>query len=106
MRKIAIIVIVLMLVDVGFLTGCEMATRCIYTEKMSKGSYRSVNMTEEQMEKFPHLKESILTNKSVNLASDNDINECDRLSGILEYFNTKYIYYQNEYYKIDIKFLN
>lgn len=57
-----------------------------------------VNMTEEQMQNFPHLKESILTNKSIDIVGYQY--EEAKLRGVLEYFDTYFICYQNEYYEI------
>ena len=57
-------------------------------------------MTKEQMNNFPHLKEAILTNKSVETPQE----EINRLRGILEFFDTEIIKYQNEYYDIGFWF--
>ena len=54
------------------------------------------------MEKFPHLKEAILTNKTVYVESPSQ--EMDELRGVLDFFNTERIHYQNEYYQITIKY--
>jgi hypothetical protein len=55
-------------------------------------------MTEEQMQKFPLLKEAILTNKTVEELSPSY--EIERVNGVLRYFGTNIIKYQNEYYEI------
>ena len=54
------------------------------------------------MQNFPHLKEAILTNRSIDLAYNSV--EISELRGILEYFDTYIINYQNEYYEILIYF--
>ena len=51
-------------------------------------------MTEKQMSKFPLLKESILTNKTVEVSSPSQ--EITQFMGIMKYFGTKNIKYQNE----------
>jgi hypothetical protein len=57
-------------------------------------------MTEQQMKKFPHLKEAILTNKSVETPRD----ELIELQAILDFLDINIIKYQNEYYEIRFKF--
>jgi hypothetical protein len=61
-------------------------------------------MTEQQMKNFPHLKEAILTNKTVYVESPSQ--EMDELRGVLDFFNTERICYQNEYYQITIKYVD
>jgi hypothetical protein len=56
-----------------------------------------MNMTEEQINNFPHLKEAILTNKS---GGEIPKDEWSELRGMLEFFDTEIIHYQNEYYEI------
>lgn len=48
------------------------------------------------MNNFPHLKEAILTNKGVETPPE----EMNRLKGILDFFGTEIIQYQNEYYEV------
>ena len=59
-------------------------------------SKNSMNMTEQRMEKFPHLKEAILTEEFVEMPVD----EFYKLKGILEFFSINVISYQYEYYEI------
>jgi len=70
----------------------------IGVEKLKKEPNNFLNMTEEQMQNFPHLKEAILTNKSVDVNSYQT--EVSKLEGILEYFDTRNICYRDEYYEI------
>jgi hypothetical protein len=93
-KQLIIIGIVAILVTVE-LSGCQ--SQGIYVEKISGEYQNSVNMTEEQMDHFPHLKEAILTNTT---GGDIPKDELDALKGILEYFDTYIIRYQNEYYEI------
>lgn len=88
-----------MLLTVG-LSGCIGQSEGIHTIKLNEPVSYFINMTEEQMQNFPHLKESILKNKTVEVPYP--YAEISELKGILEYFDTDFIYYQNEYYEIQI----
>ena len=105
-KQLVIIGIVVILVTVG-LSGCNGSKQGIEARKLSRGYGNSVKMTDQQMNNFPHLKEAILTNKTVYVESPSQ--EMDKLRGILEYFDTDnifsdIIFYQNEYYGITIKY--
>ena len=107
MKKQRVIIgIVVILMCVG-LTGCNGPRQGIAALKLSGGYGNSVNMTEQQMNNFPHLKEAILTNKTIYLESPSQ--EMDKLRGIFEYFDpddifSDIIFYQNEYYEIRIMY--
>jgi len=92
-KKLSLIGIVALLLA-SFLSGCS--SQGITVHKISGEPRNSVNMTEQQMKNFPHLKEAILTNKSVETSQQ----EMNQLRGILEFFNTEIIQYQNGYYEI------
>jgi hypothetical protein len=92
-RKWLVIGIILLLLTT-WLSGCQ--SQGISIHKLNGGHQSSVNMTEEQMNDFPHIKEAILTNKSVYTPQE----EMNRLRGILDFFNTGIILYQNEYYEV------
>ena len=94
-KQIIIIILIIILLTVG-LSGCQ-GTK-ISPEKLNGKPNNFVNMTEEQMQNFPHLKEAILMNKSIDTSGYS--NEMAELRGVLEYFDTYIICYQNEYYKI------
>jgi len=55
-------------------------------------------MSEQLMNRYPHLKEAILTNKSVETSQE----EIYRLRGIFEFFDTNIIQYLYEYYEVGI----
>jgi len=93
-KQLVIIGIVTFFVIVG-LSGCQ--SQGIYVEKISGEHPNSVNMTEKQINNFPHLKEAILTNTT---GGDIPKDEWDELKGILSFFDTDIIQYQNEYYEI------
>ena len=56
-KQLLIIVIIALLVCVGF-SGCIGPTQGIRALKQNGGTGNSVNMTEQQMKNFPHLKEA------------------------------------------------
>jgi hypothetical protein len=97
--KIIISGLIVLLISVG-LSGCIGPSQVIKVRKLSGGYSNSINMTEQQLKNFPHLKEAILTNKTVEVESPSQ--EMNELRGILEYFDTEIIYYQNEYYEIKL----
>jgi len=105
-KQLAIIGIVTLLVSVG-LSGCYGPQQGIKALKLSGGHGNSVNMTDLQMNNFPHLKEAILTNKTVWVNSPSQ--EMDELRGIFEYFDpddifSDIIFYEEEYYEIRIMY--
>lgn len=57
-----------------------------------------INITEEQMKKFPHVKEAILKQGS---HIDTPYDEFLEFNNLLDDEETEFIKYQNEYYKID-----
>jgi hypothetical protein len=93
-KQFVIIGIVAILVSVG-LSGCQ--SQGIYVEKISGEHPNSVNITEKQMNNFPHLKEAILTNTS---GGDIPKDEFDELHSLVWSYDTNIIRYQNEYYEI------
>jgi hypothetical protein len=81
---------------VGF-SGCLDEGQGINAFKLSSDEVDdSINMTERQINRFPDLKESILSNSS----HDAPQKEIDELHAIFDYFDTNIIYYQNECYEI------
>jgi predicted PurR-regulated permease PerM len=98
-KQLIIVVIIVLLICVG-LSGCYGPTTGIMIKKLNNHVGNFINMTEDQMKKFPHLKEAILTNKTVEVSSPSQ--EINEIQGILQYFDTDVIYYRNEYYEIHI----
>jgi hypothetical protein len=94
-KQLIVFGIIVLFITVG-LSGCQ-GTK-ISPKKLNKKPDNFVNMTEEQIMHFPHLKEAILTNKSIDTSGYS--NEMVELRGVLKYFDTNYICYQNEYYEI------
>ena len=94
MKKLLILIGIAVLLLSVWLSGCQ--SQGFRVHRISEGPTNYVNMTEEQMNNFPHLKEAILTNKSVETPQE----EMNRLRGILEFFDTEIIKYQNEYYDV------
>jgi len=93
MKKQLIIGIAVLLLSI-WLSGCQSQGFRVY--RITEEPTNFVNMTKEQMNNFPHLKEAILTNKSVETPQE----EINRLRGILEFFDTEIIKYQDEYYDV------
>ena len=96
-KHLIILGIAVLLICVG-LSGCIGPEQGIWAIKLNEEVDNFVNMTEEQMKYFPHLKEAILTNKTEYVSIPSG--ELCKLLGILGYFNTDYICYQDEYYEI------
>ena len=94
LKKLLILFGIAVLLLSIWLSGCQ--SQGFGVHRISEEPTNYVNLTEDQMNNFPHLKEAILTNKYVETPQD----EMNRLRGILEYFNTDYICYQNEYYDV------
>ena len=94
MKKQLLIIGIVTLLLTSWLSGCS--SQGITVNKIIGQPRNSVNMTEQQMKHFPRLKEAILTNKSVETSQQ----EMNQLRGILEFFNTEIIQYQDEYYEI------
>ena len=95
MKKLLILFVIVVLLLSIFLSGCQSQGFRLY--RISEEPTNYVNMTDEQMNNFPHLKKAILTNKSVETTQE----EISQLRGILEYFDTDIIKYQNEYYEVE-----
>ncbi len=96
-KQLMIVGIVVILITIG-LSGCQ--EQSIHIKKLKVKPNNFVNMTEEQMIHFPHLKEAILTNKTIDITNYDD--EEAELRGIFNYFDTNYICYQDEYYEVAI----
>ena len=95
MKKQLVIIGIVVLLLTTWLNGCQ--SQGISVHKLSGEHQNSVNMTEEQINNFPHLKEAILTNNS---GGDIPKDEWSELKGVLDFFDTEIIQYQNEYYEI------
>jgi len=81
-----------------WLSGCQSQGFRVY--RISEEPTNYVNMTEQQMQHFPHLKEAILTNTSIETPRE----EFYEFKDFLESKNTEFIQYQNEYYEIGFRF--
>lgn len=98
-KKFIIFGIFTFLITVG-LSGCIGPSTGIMIWKLDKTPSTFINMSEEQMKIFPLLKEAILTIDTVEVSSPSG--EIEQLMGVLRYFDTDIIKYQNEYYEIKI----
>ena len=106
MKKIGILLIALLVISVGFLSGCTDRTYCISAEKLDDGPSNYVNMSDQQLEDFPRLKEAMLTEDYVTISYE-EWNE------LINFFDAElhrpyetdhrletYVVYQNEYYLV------
>ena len=96
MKKPFIFVCLVLLFFASLLSGCTSSSQGIRVTKLETDPKNSMNMTEQRMEKFPHLKEAILIEEFVEMPVD----EFYKLKGILEFFSINVISYQYEYYEI------
>ncbi len=67
-----------------------------YAEKLDEEPDSYVNITEYQMQQFPHLKEAILTNITIDISYE----ELNKIRDFLDNNDTQCIKYQNDFYKI------
>jgi hypothetical protein len=95
MKKQVVIMGSVVLLLTCWLSGCQ--SQSIHVQKISEEHRNCLNMTEEQMDHFPHLKEAILTNSS---GGDIPKAEFDELHSLVWSYDTNIIRYQNEYYEI------
>ena len=102
MKKKIIVIGIIFLISILSISGCIRPTTGIGVKKLNRTPSKFINMTEEQMQLFPLLKEAVQTNKLVEVASPSD--EIEQLYGIFRYFDTRFICYQNEYYEISIHY--
>jgi hypothetical protein len=98
MKKRAVLVGVIFLLIASWLSGCP--EQGVVVKKLTGTHPQSVNMTEEQMKQFPHLKEAIQTLTNGTNMIETPVQEMNQLRGILEYFDTEVVQYQQEYYEI------
>jgi hypothetical protein len=94
MKKQLVIIGIVVFLLTEWLTGCQ--SQGLRVLKISEEPKYYVNMTENQMQNFPHLKVAILTNESIEIPRE----EFHELSELLKSENTKFIRYQTEYYEL------
>jgi len=94
MKKQIVMIGIVILLLTTWLSGCQ--SHGIGVHKISEVPTNYVNMTEEQMNIFPHLKEAILTNKLIDASQE----EMNRLRDFLDSFETEIVQYQNEFYEV------
>ncbi len=98
MKKLILMLgIVTLLICVG-LSGCEFLSEggAINVDKLDERPIKFINMSEQQMEKFPHLKQAINQTDSENW-SQIDV-PMDERNKLRDFFGDTYanIYYQGE----------
>jgi hypothetical protein len=100
-NQLAIVGTAVLFITVVGLSGCNGPTCHILVNKSDTEVFNYVNMTEQQMEKFPHLNEAINASRLENLTSaEIPLEEFYELKGILKFKGTDFIKYKNEYYEI------
>ena len=97
-KNILIFSVVLVLITVVGLSGCTGPKQYIRVDKYDEEPDNYINMSENQIAAFPHLKKAILNNESVETPRE----EFYKLSDYFRAEETKFIKYQNEYYEINL----
>ncbi len=97
-RKTILFIVIICVVIVGviYLIILQFSGRWIYVHEFEAdiSDYQFHNLTEEDMERFPFLLESIQTNSDVHI-SEEEYNE------LLDFLNNSmYIEWENKYYNI------
>jgi ABC-type lipoprotein release transport system permease subunit len=105
MRSGLVLVTIILVLCTALMSGCSGPEQGIQARIWSGVAGHAINISERQMENYPHLKQAILTNKTVTMGSPSQ--EMDYIRGVFEYFDPQDIYpdiilYQNVYYEIRI----
>jgi hypothetical protein len=78
-------------------SGCQ--SQGFHLEIIDEEPESYVNISEDRMHKFPHLKEAIQNHNTFVKAPAYSL---DEVRGFLTLHDTNYIYYNNTYYKVRI----
>jgi len=98
-KKIILIGLLLLFVSI-FFSGCFFQENSILVRKTNAIPDRYVNISEQQIEQLPHLKEAILANNSIIKTPGDEFNKIyDLLMGD-DNILAEYIKYHDEYYSI------
>ncbi len=98
-KHLVIIAIAVLLICVG-LSGCIFGPRYyIEAERVDEEPDIYINMTEELMDNYPHLKKAIGLGGNYTQIP---LEELDRVEELLENNDTYFIKYRNKYYEIGI----
>ncbi len=79
-----------------FFSGCVFPSQGICANKLDEIPDNFVNMSEQHMDEFPHLKEVVISQECVDTPKE----EFDALKDLLDTEDTDFIKYNNEYYEI------
>lgn len=98
-KQIIVLGLVVLLICVG-LSGCIFGPRYyIEAERVDEEPDLYINMTEELMDNYPHLKKAIgLGGNYTQIPQE----ELDRVEELLEKYDTYFIKYRDKYYEIGI----
>jgi len=87
--------IIVLLICVG-LSGCVYPSQGICANKLDEIPDNFVNMSEQQMDEFPHLKEAVISQECFDTPKE----EFNALTDLLDTTATGFIKYKDEYYEI------
>ena len=87
--------IAVLLICVG-LSGCAFPSYAIHAKKLEVIPDNFINISEEKMVEFPHLKEAVTTQYVIDTPKE----EFDVLTDLLNTTATGFIKYNGEYYEI------
>ena len=97
----AISIICVVIIGVNYLIALQFRGRWIYVHELEGeydiSDYQFHNLTDENIERFPFLLESIQTNNDVHISEE----DYDELLDFLN--NSMYIEWENRYYDVQIR---
>ena len=94
-RSVVLFGILTILVFV-FFSGCAFPSYAIHAKKLEVIPDNFVNISEQQMVEFPHLKEAVTTQYVIDTPKE----VFDALTDLLDTTATGFIRYKDEYYEI------
>jgi len=98
-KNIPLVVGITILIVCINLSGCNSPEYVIEAERIDEEPDIYINITEQQIKNYPHLKKAI---ESEGELIDIPWQEKDKVMSILESKDTDYIKYQNEYYEYNL----
>jgi hypothetical protein len=99
MKKYLIIFCIFFIFVLVNLTGCSSPEYGIRAEIIDTEPIDYVNISEQQIKDYPNLKKAIISVGEIIITPGE---EWEKINNLLQNKDTKYIYYQNEYFKITL----
>jgi hypothetical protein len=96
MKKLLVLFGAILLFLSVFFSGCTGPSQGFHIRKLNSEPATYFNVTDQQLDKYPHLKEAILSKKTVETPLD----EFYEFKGVTEFHDTNYIQYQNDFFQI------